>query len=162
MVDLDEAMIHLPAEITKNGKPATVAVPRSVAERWGEWDGTVVLAADLAEWPDPLPAAPGMRTFRGDLHEAQIEEKTDQGLVDFHALRVTFASMLARANVGLALAQKLMRHSTPVLTANTYTRFVPEDARAAVELIAPAPRLQQNEQPDKNAYNTRANQRKGA
>ena len=39
---------------------------------------------------------------------------------------------LARADIPLALAQKLMRHSTPALTANVYTRLELHDARAAV------------------------------
>ena len=45
----------------------------------------------------------------------------DGGRFDFHALRSQFATELARANVSLAAAQKLMRHSTPALTSNHYT-----------------------------------------
>jgi len=73
-----------------------------------------------------------MRTFRGDLAAAGIEHQTEAGVVDFHSLRVAFATMLARAGVPLAQAQRLLRHSTPVLTANVYTRLELSDATAAV------------------------------
>lgn len=39
----------------------------------------------------------------------------------FHSLRNTFATRLARQGVSQRLAQELMRHSDPRLTANIYT-----------------------------------------
>lgn len=63
-------------------------------------------------------------------------------VADFHELRTTFGTNLARSGVALSLAQRLMRHSTPVLTANVYTVLTPEDYRGAIErlpkLSAPA------------------------
>jgi len=53
----------------------------------------------------------------------------------FHALRVTYATMLARAGVSLVQAQTLMRHSDPKLTANIYTRLQLHDGHAAVAKI---------------------------
>jgi hypothetical protein len=41
--------------------------------------------------------------------------------LDFHALRHTFATMLARAGVSPRVAMELMRHSDMRLTAKTYT-----------------------------------------
>ncbi|NRA97354.1 MAG: tyrosine-type recombinase/integrase [Planctomycetes bacterium] len=41
--------------------------------------------------------------------------------VNLHALRHTFASLLARARVPLIEAQKLMGHSDPKMTAELYT-----------------------------------------
>jgi len=41
--------------------------------------------------------------------------------IDFHALRYTFATKLARQGVSQRLAQELLRHSDPRLTANLYT-----------------------------------------
>lgn len=40
---------------------------------------------------------------------------------DFHALRTSFGTRLAPANVPLVLAQMLMPHSTPVLTTTVCT-----------------------------------------
>jgi integrase len=47
-------------------------------------------------------------------------------------LRVTHGTALARAGVRLQVVQRLMRHSTPVLTANVYTRLELHDLRGAV------------------------------
>jgi len=41
--------------------------------------------------------------------------------LDFHALRYTFATKLAREGVAQRTAQELMRHSDPKLTAMIYT-----------------------------------------
>ena len=113
----------------KNRKPARLPLrPETVAE----------LRSYLR---DRLPAARVFRTstnYRAseviakDLEAAGIERETDSGVVDFHALRVTFISGLALAGVPLAQAQKLARHSTPMLTATVYSRFNPEEDAAAI------------------------------
>mgnify|MGYP002623686517 CR=1 FL=1 len=51
------------------------------------------------------------------------------------ALRSTFATALARSGVALQLAQRLLRHSTPVLTANVYTVLGRDDDRKAIEKL---------------------------
>ncbi|MCE9564898.1 MAG: hypothetical protein K8U57_22930 [Planctomycetes bacterium] len=56
--------------------------------------------------------------LRIDLKKTGIPVEVSGQRLDGDALRTTFGTRLARANVPLALAQKLMRHSTPVLTAN--------------------------------------------
>lgn len=53
--------------------------------------------------------------LRKDLKEAGIPAKTAAGIVDLHALRVTFGTNLARFGVPLVTAQKLLRHSDPRL-----------------------------------------------
>lgn len=98
-----------------------------------------VLRGFLAE---AMPAAPLFRGFRRDYRAAEvlrhdlkaagIPERTEAGQVDFHALRVSYVTSLARAGVPLALAQKLARHSTPMLTAGVYSRFAVEEDVAAI------------------------------
>ena len=78
---------------------------------------------------------PLTKTLRKDLEAAKIPVETPDGVIDVHALRVTYGTLLARAGVSLAQAQKLMRHSTPALTANIYTRLEMDDARDAVARI---------------------------
>ena len=78
---------------------------------------------------------PGPPRGEGDLTAAQIPVATPTGVVDVHALRVTYGTLLARAGVSLAQAQKLMRHSTPALTANYYVKLEMDDAREAVGRI---------------------------
>jgi integrase len=73
--------------------------------------------------------------LRRDLEAAGIPYETPEGVADLHALRVSYATILARAGVSLVQAQRLMRHSDPKLTANIYTRLRLDDAHAAVARI---------------------------
>ncbi len=54
---------------------------------------------------------------------------------DFHSWRHSFISSLAKANVGVKLAQTLARHSDPKLTLNTYTHVGLFDTAAALESL---------------------------
>ena len=55
--------------------------------------------------------------------------------IDVHSLRRTFGTMLARAGVPLTTTQRLMRHSTPVLTAQLYIDVEPIDMALAVDRL---------------------------
>ena len=57
------------------------------------------------------------------LEAAGIPPETESGRLDFHSLRATYATLLARVGVNLQTAQALMRHSDPKLTAKTYTKL---------------------------------------
>jgi len=70
--------------------------------------------------------------LRGDLEAAGIPSEQDGRVVDFHALRTTYATSLARLGVNLQTAQALMRHSDPKLTARTYTKLGITDLGQAV------------------------------
>ncbi len=129
-IDLDAATLRVRASTSKNRRDATQPLP----------DGTVVaLATACGERQIPssrvFASIPMMPTFRNDLDAANIPYESEEGVADFHALRVTYATMLARAGVSLVQAQRLMRHSDPKLTANIYTRLQLDDAHAAVARI---------------------------
>ena len=123
-------MLRVRASISKNGKEAHQPLP----------EGTVA-ALRAARGEQQLPSAPVfaaiplMPTLRKDLEAAKIEYVTEDGVADFHSLRVTYATMLAHAGVSLVQAQVLMRHSDPKLTANIYTRLQLHDGHAAVARI---------------------------
>lgn len=71
-----------------------------------------------------------------DLAAAGIEQSAPDGRsVDVHSLRRTFGTMLARAGVPLTTTQKLMRHSTPELTARLYIDVEPIEMAAAVDKL---------------------------
>lgn len=72
------------------------------------------------------------RMVRLDLAEAGIAAEVGGRVYDFHSLRVQLATDLDRAGVSLSRAQRLMRHSTPTLTARHYTR--PEAAELAADV----------------------------
>ena len=128
-IDVARGVIKIHAARTKNRKSARQVVPRNVLETIAARRG------DAREDARVFSSIPKVETLRKDLVAAGIEPVTSEGQVDFHALRVTYATLLARAGVPLAQAQRLMRHSTPVLTSNVYTRLGIEDGRSAVASI---------------------------
>jgi integrase len=71
-----------------------------------------------------------------DLTDAGISGADNNGrVVDFHALRTTFITGLARAGVMPAMAQKLARHSDINLTLGVYTQLQLSDLAKAVEKL---------------------------
>jgi integrase len=101
-----------------------------------------MLAADLrqarAMWIRETPN----RTERRTRRESSFLTVHDPlgRVVDFHALRHTFITRLARSGVAPAVAKTLARHSTIVLTMDHYTHTLIEDERAALDRL-PALRL---------------------
>ncbi len=81
------------------------------------------------------------KRFREVLDRAGIAKVDESGQkLDVHALRVTCATRMARSSVPLVVAQKLLGHSDPKLTAQVYTQLDTEDLRSGVESV-PALRL---------------------
>ena len=71
-----------------------------------------------------------------DLAEAAVPYVDANGLfADFHALRHTYITNLARNGVPLVTAQRLARHSTPMLTAQRYTHIDLQDQKVAVDRL---------------------------
>jgi len=80
-----------------------------------------------------------------------LSVKTSAGCVDFHALRHTFITKLARSGVSPAVAKTLARHSTITLTMDHYTHLRVEDTRAALNAL----RLADTEAPEAQAVELR-------
>ncbi len=115
-LDVPKPFVQLRAEANKARRedriplhPAAVRTLRILLETAGE--GTDVFAMM------PRPA-----TFRRDLTRAKIPYYDGEGRqADFHSLRYTFCTLLARANVPIRTAMELMRHKDPRLTLQIYT-----------------------------------------
>jgi len=73
------------------------------------------------------------RHFRRDLRRAGI--KAGDGVVSFHSLRHTFATLLARNGVSAKVGQELLRHSDVRLTLQTYAHCGNEEKRRAIEML---------------------------
>ena len=131
-VDLDASTLTVRASVSKSGREDVLPLHATAA------DLLVRLHDALGPRARPvvLRRVPGTATLYEDLKAAEIEAKTDAGRVDFHALRTSFVTNLARADVTLAQAQKLARHSTPALTANHYTKLTLVDGAEAVSRLA--------------------------
>jgi integrase/recombinase XerD len=103
----------------------------------------VDLAAARAAWlkeAEPDPKEYERRTK--STHLLPVDESGR--ILDFHCLRHSFISRLARAGVHPKTAQSLARHSTITLTMDAYTHSLRGDERAALDLLPPV-----TVQPDK-------------
>jgi len=87
-----------------------------------------------------LPGQSAVRkAFGQDLTKAKVKDlKNKLRAVDFHSLRHTFLTNLARAGVHPKTAQALARHSTITLTLDRYTHVALGDEVRAIESL---PRL---------------------
>jgi len=59
----------------------------------------------------------------------------DGRVVDFHALRATYITMIVKGGASVKVAQELARHSDPRLTMNTYTRLGVHDLTGALDAL---------------------------
>ena len=136
---LDRGILICRAAISKNKKEKIMVLPPAMVT------GLAAHVATLKKPEDPdadesrskvFPQLPQTKTFYKDLKRAQVARTTPEGWIDFHALgRTSRATLLAQAGVALTTTQKLMRHSTPALTANVYTRLgLDEERQAALKL----------------------------
>lgn len=136
-----------------DGQPPTVTVEAAYSK--GGHTDTLPLRSDLAaklreHCRDKLPGAPvfglgewprAAEMLRHDLGATGDPERglepipyeDESGRVaDFHALRTTFITNLARSGVHPRVAQELARHSTLELTMQVYTRVALETKTEAV------------------------------
>ena len=79
-----------------------------------------------------------MRALKDDLKAAKIALETEAGRIDFHGLRHSCATNLARAGVPPQHLQAFMRHSTFQVTSAYYVHLGAEDVRSAIETVTPA------------------------
>ncbi len=145
-------VVELKARDEKNRKGSVIRLKPSTAKALGAYlarkapaapafdmppsDETAdMIRADLAlareRWIDGAGQDPAERKRRT---ESYFLADTDEAgaVFDFHALRVTFITNLARAGVPLQTAQKLARHSDPKLTAGIYTKLGLNDHTDAI------------------------------
>lgn len=73
--------------------------------------------------------------LRSDAKHAKIDVPTDRRL-DLHALRTTYATNLARANVPVQVTARLMRHLNIRTTMNVYTKLGDADLRRGQQQLA--------------------------
>lgn len=134
------------ADVCLNGEGSSVTVRASMTKNHKmallplHQDATEALRAIQPACADscaPVFArVPWAYQFREDLAKAGIPYKDGQGRqADFHALRHTLATNLARAGVQPRVAMEVMRHSDMKLTAKTYTDATQLSTYAAIKSL---------------------------
>lgn len=118
VLDAPRPFVRVRASTTKNRKDAMLFLIDELADELrahkprGVSEGDKVFAKLM----------PVRRTWRADFDKAGIPRRDETGRqADFHALRHTLASNLARCGVAPRLAMEFMRHSDMRLTNRTYT-----------------------------------------
>ena len=141
-LDGADPAVSLRAEITKNRQDSRIPlVPwlaRALRERRkkrGEWRGRPIRHSDpVFHVPDKIA-----RLVREDAAWAGLGEKDPTWhRLDFHALRGSFATLLATSGVHPRIAQELLRHADIRLTMEIYTTVGDEQLRTAVGML-PSP-----------------------
>lgn len=118
------------------GKPANAPLWPG---RWHE-KAARMIRADLrrarAHW---ITATPERRERRERRRSDFLAVVDGAGcVVDFHALRVTYITMLVKGGASVREAQQLARHSDPKLTLNTYSKLGKHDLAGALENLPSA------------------------
>lgn len=138
----DPPAIQLGAEFSKNKRPASIPLHPVLVDRLKAW----LAGKGVVEIDGPLfplrTAGGGLRDtaamMRADLKAAKLEYESVDGFADFHALRHTFITNLALAEVPIVEASRLARHGDPKITARVYTH-ISEQQKAKQIAKLPAP-----------------------
>ena len=131
LADLDNATLTVRAAYSKHRREDVLPIRRDLAEQVARFVEGMESDDQLFRLPDKTA-----KMLKVDLEAAGIPFHDDAGrVVDFHALRHTFISRLARSGVWPSVAKTLARHSTITLTIDRYTHTLVEDGRTAVEKL---------------------------
>lgn len=116
-LDSMPARIRLRAHTTKSKRADLLPIHPQLADALRAWRPANAGPLDFV-----VSTVPNMKCLRADLKLAGIDDIDEaKRYVDFHSLRLSLSTMLATHKVSPRVAQALMRHSDPRLTANTYT-----------------------------------------
>lgn len=131
------ASVTIAAKSSKGKRTVTLPLPSFIVTRLMNFLESKALTDFV--WPGTW-AKEGLAgvVFKRDARRAGLVIANDDGeTIDFHALRTSFITSLARSGVHPATAQRLARHSSITLTMNTYTKLDDVDLREAIEKLPP-------------------------
>jgi integrase len=145
-LDADRLSLTLRAANTKSGRTRVIPLPSELVDellalrdvhqrvrmRVAQPGDRVFLSPDGADWASYTTNA--RRLLYRVLDRAGIARCDALGrVIDIHGLRHTAATRMARRGVPLVVAQRVLGHASPELTAKVYTHLEVEDLRVAVE-----------------------------
>lgn len=148
--DLDKKRsgLQLRPEWTKNRQPGFQPLPQEIMQLMASWAESGAIRELYAKYPgkasiyrtipeQPLLYVPSTLSmlFQRDCIAAGIPLKTGAGVANFHALRVTYTTLIVEAGATVKEAQALARHSTPALTMGLYARTREQALHALTEKV---------------------------
>jgi integrase len=119
-LDLDQPLIDLPGEYTKNGNPARIPLVPSLVTELRSW-----IADTARRAKDPVLTVPCKsnlsKIHRRLLVQAEIVYKDEEDrYADFHSLRKAANVLLRRAGIPLKDRMAFLRHGSAALTDGIY------------------------------------------
>jgi integrase len=133
-IDFEKSLLRVEAKKTKNKKPDVLPLKPMLVRSLKEWIAAKKVKKTERIFSHDHTELRGV--FYADLQAAGIERVgADERSLDVHSLRKTFGTMLAMAGVPLTTVQRLMRHSTPLLTAKLYIDVDPLNMAEALEKL---------------------------
>lgn len=116
----------------KSGKPRRVAIPRVLAERLAAWSAESVQRGDADArghvWHGkdggPMDDGTPNQALSRALERAGLTEPDGRGVVTWHGLRHSCASLMIAAAVPMTAVQRQLGHANPNITATIYAHLV--------------------------------------
>jgi len=133
-LDADPPGITVRALTTKNRENIHQPVPAELVRSMKQWLRD--RDADERLWPGGWNRR-AAEMLRVDLETAGIPFETDDGVFDFHCLRVSYVTNLVKSGVNPKIVQTLARHSTIVLTMDLYAKQDAKEAAKALKGLPP-------------------------
>jgi integrase len=133
--DLEAKTIKVQAAYSKRRRDDTLPLNASLVAQLERWLTTKVAGTLWRGTWAGFASSNVVRMLRSDLKRAGIAYESDGAYVDFHALRHTFVSSLARSGVHPLKAKELARHSTITLTMDVYAHVQTEELREAIDAL---------------------------
>ncbi len=136
-LDGEKPIVTVGAEYSKRRREDTLPLRPALAGELRAFLG--MLAPAALAFPTMPERQHVAEMFRAD-GEAALQYRDESGLVaDFHSLRHTFISNLARGGVHPKVAQALGRHSTITLTMDRYSHTLVEEQSQALNALPDLP-----------------------
>ena len=127
----ERGTVCLEAASSKRRKQDRLPLPRELIAPLAYWLSRRQPGSPL--WT--LKGHHGAEVIRKDLYTAGIVWDTPGAVLDFHALRHTFVTRLARSGMPVKTAQELARHSDPRLTMNVYSHIEMVEKQDAIDSL---------------------------
>jgi integrase/recombinase XerD len=147
-IDFETATMTVEAAYSKHRRQDVLPLHPDFLERLRPWLASK--PAGLRLWPGKWASGRhAAKMLARDMTTAGLSCRGEDGVSDFHSLRVVFISRLVRAGVRPKEAQALARHSTITLTMDRYAKLHLHDVRAALDMVPPIEPKRENNGQDK-------------